>query len=91
MIVAAPPVLVTQPVQPVYVWVPSGHRKNWSKHCHEYNACGVPVYFVRHDWYRDHVMVAANEGHGDHGMSTATARAMARATAVDVPTSRHCV
>jgi hypothetical protein len=66
VIVAAPPVLVTQPVQPVYVWVPSGHRKNWSKHCHEYNACGVPVYFVRHDWYRDHVMVAANEGHGDH-------------------------
>ena len=50
--------MVAQPVQPVYVWVPQGHRKHWSKHCHDYNACGVPVYFVRHDWYHDHVMVA---------------------------------
>jgi hypothetical protein len=69
VIVAAPPVVVAQPAQPaqpVYVWVPPGHRKNWSKHCHEYNACGVPVYFVRHDWYRDHVMVAANEGQVEH-------------------------
>ena len=65
VLVAAP--VVVQPVQPVYVWVPQGHRKHWNKHCHEYNACGVPVYFVRHDWYRDHVMVAANESHGDGG------------------------
>lgn len=36
---------------PVYLWVPPGHQKNWSKHCGRYNACGVPVYFVRHDWY----------------------------------------
>jgi len=61
--------VVAQPVQPVYMWVPPGHRKHWSKHCHEYNACGVPVYFVRHDWYRDHVMVAdGGHGHGNgHG------------------------
>jgi len=65
VVVAAP--VVVQPVQPVYMWVPQGHRKHWSKHCHEYNACGVPVYFVRHDWYHDHVMVAANEGHGERG------------------------
>jgi hypothetical protein len=44
------PVVHVQP-QPVYLWVPMGHRKNWRKHCREYNACGVPVYFVRHDWY----------------------------------------
>jgi hypothetical protein len=67
VVVAPPPVVVARPVQPVYVWVPQGHRKHWSKHCHDYNACGVPVYFVRHDWYRDHVMVAANEGHGEGG------------------------
>lgn len=67
VIVAPPAVVVAQPVQPVYVWVPPGHRKHWSKHCHEYNACGVPVYFVRHDWYQDHVMVAAEEGHGERG------------------------
>lgn len=61
---APPPVVVSQPravvvqPQPVYMWVPPGHRKNWRKHCREYGACGVPVYFVRHDWYGRHVMVA---------------------------------
>jgi hypothetical protein len=54
-----PPVFYPQPVlivkqprqavvaQPVYLNVPPGHAKNWSKHCHRYNACGTPVYFVR--------------------------------------------
>jgi len=67
VVIAAPPVVVAQPVQPVYMWVPPGHRKHWSKHCHEYNACGAPVYFVRHDWYRDHVMVVADAGQGGNG------------------------
>jgi hypothetical protein len=43
-------------VQPVYMWVPPGHRKNWRKHCRAYNACGQQVYFVRDDWYHQHVM-----------------------------------
>lgn len=64
VVVMPPPVVVAQPVQPVYMWVPPGHRKNWRKHCHEYNACGVPVYFVRHDWYAQHVVVA---DHGERG------------------------
>ena len=38
---------------PVYLRVPPGHAKNWGKHCQRYGACGVPVYFVRDDWYRD--------------------------------------
>lgn len=42
--------------EPVYLWVPPGHQKNWRKHCHSYQACGVPVYFVKEDWYQDHVM-----------------------------------
>lgn len=77
VIVAQPviiqPVTVVQPVQPVYVWVPLDHRKNWRKHCRQYNACGVPVYFVRHDWYDQHVMAehrgkGHGKGHGkDHG------------------------
>ena len=70
VVIAAPPVVVAQPVQPVYMWVPPGHRKHWSKHCHEYGACGVPVYFVRHDWYHDHVMVAdarVANAQGDQG------------------------
>jgi hypothetical protein len=61
-IVVAQPVIVTRPVvvapappQPVYMWVPPGHRKDWRKHCGKYNACGVPVYFVRDDWYEGHV------------------------------------
>ncbi|HET6490695.1 MAG TPA: hypothetical protein VFG28_13150 [Syntrophales bacterium] len=39
--------------QPVYVHVPPGHEKKWSKHCSKYNACGKPVYFVRDNWYND--------------------------------------
>lgn len=66
VVIAPQPVVVARPVQPAYLWVPQGHRKHWSKHCHQYNACGVPVYFVRHDWYHDHVMVAADSGpHGE--------------------------
>src|SRR5579871_3829755 len=37
--------------EPIYLHVPPGHEKHWSKHCAEYNACGRPVYFVRDDWY----------------------------------------
>jgi len=59
---APPPVVLHEPVwvqrqpmhvQPVYMRIPPGHQKNWSKHCARYNACGVPVYFVREDWYQD--------------------------------------
>lgn len=38
---------------PIYLRVPPGHAKHWSKHCHEYNACGQPVYFVQESWYND--------------------------------------
>jgi hypothetical protein len=40
-------------VEPIYLRVPPGHQKNWAKHCRRYDACGVPVYFVHEDWYRD--------------------------------------
>ncbi len=54
-IVVQRPVRVVQQPQPVYMWVPPGHQKNWKKHCREYNACGVPVYFVKDEWYGQHV------------------------------------
>lgn len=54
VVVQQPQVMVVQP-EPVYMWVPPGHRKNWRKHCEQYNACGVPVYFVRDDWYDKNV------------------------------------
>ena len=59
---AAPPVYVRRPViiervryygDPVYLRVPKYHRVNWGSYCHRYDACGVPVLFVRDDWYRD--------------------------------------
>ena len=40
-------------VQPIYLHVPPGHARNWSKHCREYRACGRPVYFVRSAEYDD--------------------------------------
>lgn len=55
-----PQVLYRQPVMiervpmdrpPLYLRVPPGHAKHWSKHCRQYQACGERVYFVRDDWY----------------------------------------
>lgn len=54
VIIVPPPRAVPRP-EPVYLWVPPGHRKNWRKHCRDYGACGVPVYFVDDRWYDDHV------------------------------------
>ncbi len=55
-----PPVVYAQPVviepqyappPPIYLHVPPGHAKDWRRHCHEYNACNRPVYFVRSQEY----------------------------------------
>lgn len=43
MVIVPPP----RPMQPIYLNVPPGHAKHWSKHCHRYNACNQPVYFVK--------------------------------------------
>lgn len=57
----APPVIYKQPVivqqgrvkrPPIYLHVPPGYEKHWSRHCHEYHACGERVYFVQDKWYR---------------------------------------
>jgi hypothetical protein len=73
-LVVAQPVYVERPVvvhhappQPVYMWVPPGHRKNWRKHCREYGACGVPVYFVQDRWYDEHVRHGDRRHGDDHG------------------------
>ena len=50
------PVVVAAPVQPVYLWAPPGHRRHWQRHCAQYQACGVPVYFVQDRWHGEHVM-----------------------------------
>jgi hypothetical protein len=49
-VVLAQPVIIARPrmrPEPVYMWVPPGHRKHWSRYCGRYQACGVPVYFVQ--------------------------------------------
>ena len=52
LIYAQPVIIYRNPVvvqQPLYLHVPPGHAKKWSKHCSKYNACGQPVYFVKVD------------------------------------------
>ncbi len=49
--------------EPLYLHVPPGHEKHWSKHCKKYNACGRPVYFVRDKWYNN-VYVPYHREHG---------------------------
>ena len=53
VVVYPQPVLITRAtpatvnMAPIYLHVPPGHAKNWSKHCREYNACGRRVLFVK--------------------------------------------
>lgn len=58
----APRLINTRPVtvvhryrnpSPLYLRVPVGHQRNWSRYCGRYDACYRPVYFVRDEWYRD--------------------------------------
>ena len=50
---------------PIYLRVPPGHAKHWSKHCREYNACGERVFFVRDDWYNREYVPRYQEQHRD--------------------------
>lgn len=57
VIYAEPVIIQRAPVgvvrQPVYLHVPPGHARDWSKHCYRYDACGRPVYFVQDRWYNE--------------------------------------
>ncbi len=55
---------VAQPPQPIYLRVPPGHAKKWSKHCQKYDACNRPVYFVRDDWYNNVYVPHYQQAHG---------------------------
>ena len=71
-----PPVIYEQPViierqvryvgEPMYLRVPPGHAKHWSKHCRGYNACGRPVYFVQDSWYNNTYAPRYRESHRGH-------------------------
>lgn len=64
-----PQPVVIQPVPmggpPLYLRVPPGHYKKWSKHCARYDACGRPVYFVRDNWYNNVYVPRYRERYGD--------------------------
>ena len=69
------PMIITQhpgyavPMQPLYLHVPPGHAKHWGKHCHKYNACARPVYFLRSSEYDPHYHAPDHGGHGHPGKS----------------------
>ena len=72
VVIAPPPPSVVLPA-PVYMHVPPGQAKKWSQYCGRYNACGVPVYFVRGPEYGpgggrpgEHEDKHGDRGHG-HG------------------------
>jgi hypothetical protein len=65
-VVIAPLRSVERQPEPVYLWVPPEHRANWGRHCREYRACGAPVYFVRDEWYHEHVDRGDRHGRGRH-------------------------
>lgn len=71
VVYSQPVVIVRQPqpvvVQPVYLHVPPGHAKNWSRHCHRYDACARPVYFVKSAEYEPRHGRGHGKGHGKHG------------------------
>lgn len=53
---------------PVYLHVPPGHAKHWSRHCREYNACDERVYFVRSNWYNTQYVPRYQERTREHRM-----------------------
>ena len=57
VVYAQPLVIAEQPYvaqrQPIYLYVPLEHQRDWGHFCGRYGACGQPVYFVREQWVRD--------------------------------------
>lgn len=70
-LIYAQPVIVQRPqyysAAPIYLRVPPGHAKHWSKHCRKYNACNQEVYFVQDGWYNNQYVPRYRQQHGDHG------------------------
>ncbi len=72
VIVRPAPTVVVQ--EPLYLHVPPGHARHWRRHCHEYDACGRPVYFVQERWYNDVYVPARRERARDAGRGHADDR-----------------
>ena len=59
VLMASQPVVIGRRIhaQPVYLWAPPEHRRDWRRHCSYYGACGTPAYFVDDGWSRRTVVV----------------------------------
>lgn len=67
VIIQQPPVAIVQ--QPIYLRVPPGQMKKWSRYCGHYGACGRQVYFVQDAWYENVYApryVSYSHDHGDY-------------------------
>ena len=74
-----PPPRVAVVQQPVYLYVPPGHQKNWAKHCARYSACGQPVYFVQERWVAERYDEEHGRRDGGGGCMSSTAEPLHRA------------
>ena len=61
---AVMPVPVGHP--PIYLRVPAGYERHWSRHCQEFNACHERVYFVRDRGYTHEYVPRYREKHHHH-------------------------
>jgi len=73
-VIIVPAPVAAQPPQPLYLYVPPGHQKNWAKHCARYSACGQPAYFVQERWVTERYEAEhgrrdkhGRKGKGKHG------------------------
>lgn len=69
VLIAQQPVIIGRPAyraEPVYLWVPPEHRRDWRHQCRRYGACGAPVYFVDDGWYRQTVIVQRDRRDDNH-------------------------
>jgi hypothetical protein len=68
---APQPVIIEQRpryvAEPVYLRVPPAHRMHWGRYCGRYGACGMPVLFVRDEWYTGSYVPAYHRRFGPPG------------------------
>ena len=66
-VVAVPAqVVLDAEVAPLYLHVPPGYERHWSRHCREYQACDRPVYFVSEHWYNNVYVPRRHDEDGQH-------------------------
>lgn len=57
-VIYAEPIIIDRPINrappaPIYLRVPPGNETKWRRYCKDYQACGIPVYFVSDKWFNE--------------------------------------